>query len=226
MEGPGEILPRVATRFGDKVALVTATRRLSFVELDRASDRVAAGLAARGVEAGQTVSLYSQNRWEWVVAYHGALKAGAVINPVNVMLTMEELAFVLRDCESAAVFVGGDQAGATVDVAADLPSLRMVVSFDGASAGAVAFDELLTTTHPVPSWRPEADAPCTIGYTSGTTGHPKGAVQTHRAVLLNCALTATMHGRTEHDVVVTALPAPHVYGNYERGIDETREGNS
>ncbi len=56
-------------------------------------------------------------------------------------------------------------------------------------------------------------APSTIGYTSGTTGHPKGAVQSHQAVLLNCALTATMHGRTERDVVVTALPAPHVYGN-------------
>lgn len=38
-------------------------------------------------------------------------------------------------------------------------------------------------------------------------------MQSHRAVLLNCAMTATMHARTEHDVVVTALPAPHVYGN-------------
>jgi long-chain acyl-CoA synthetase len=53
----------------------------------------------------------------------------------------------------------------------------------------------------------------TIGYTSGTTGHPKGAMQSQQSVLLNCALTATMHGRTAADVVVTALPAPHVYGN-------------
>jgi long-chain acyl-CoA synthetase len=50
----------------------------------------------------------------------------------------------------------------------------------------------------------------TIGYTSGTTGHPKDAMQSHRAVLVNCALTATMHGRADRDVVVTALPAPHV----------------
>src|SRR5437867_230093 len=50
-------------------------------------------------------------------------------------------------------------------------------------------------------------------YTSGTTGHPKGAMQSHRAVFLNCALTGTMHVRTDRDVVVTALPAPHVYGN-------------
>jgi len=60
---------------------------------------------------------------------------------------------------------------------------------------------------------PEPTALSTIAYTSGTTGHPKGAMQSHRAVYLNCALTGTMHVRTERDVVVTALPAPHVYGN-------------
>lgn len=98
MDGPGDILRAVGSRFGTKPALVTATRTLSFAELDELSDRVAAGLVARGVRAGQVVSLYAQNRWEWVVTYHGALKAGAVVNPVNVMLTAEELAFVLRDC--------------------------------------------------------------------------------------------------------------------------------
>jgi long-chain acyl-CoA synthetase len=72
---------------------------------------------------------------------------------------------------------------------------------------------LLTADGPVPAISTEPDDPCTIGYTSGTTGYPKGAVQSHQAVLLNCALTATMHGRSERDVVVTALPAPHVYGN-------------
>ena len=53
----------------------------------------------------------------------------------------------------------------------------------------------------------------TIGYTSGTTGHPKGAMQSHRAVILNGAMTAQMHLKSELDTVVTALPCPHVYGN-------------
>jgi long-chain acyl-CoA synthetase len=53
----------------------------------------------------------------------------------------------------------------------------------------------------------------TIGYTSGTTGHPKGAMLSHRAILLNTAMTATYHVRTEHDTVVSALPCSHVYGN-------------
>ncbi len=212
VDGPGDILREVAPRFGGKPALVTATRTLSFAELDALSDRVAAGLVARGVRAGQPVSLYAQNRWEWVVAYHGALKAGAVVNPVNVMLTPEELAFVLRDCGSGAVFTSAEQAPTVLELTRDLPEPITVVSF-GACPGAVAFEELLACPDPAPVVVTDPDSPSTIGYTSGTTGHPKGAVQSHRAVLLNCALTATMHGRRSDDVVVTALPAPHVYGN-------------
>jgi long-chain acyl-CoA synthetase len=216
VDGPGDILRAAAARFGGKTALVTASRTLTYAELDALSDRVAAGLAARGVRAGQPVSLYAQNRWEWVVAYHGALKAGAVVNPVNVMLTPEELAFVLRDCGAAAVFTSAEQAATVLELTRELPELRTVVALGSTgpdAGGALGFDELLAGDAPVPSVTVDPDTASTIGYTSGTTGHPKGAVQSHRAVLLNCALTATMHGRREDDVVVTALPAPHVYGN-------------
>lgn len=211
--GPGDILPRSAARFGDKAALVTAARTMTFTELAHESGRVAAALVERGVRPGQTVSIYAQNSWEWVVAYHGALRAGAVVNPVNVMLTPVELAFVLADCEATAVFTSAEQAPGVVELTRDLAALHTVVSLGAAGGGAVAFVDLLAADgeDPVVDVRP--DEPCTIGYTSGTTGHPKGAVQSQQAVLLNCALTATMHGRSEHDVVVTALPAPHVYGN-------------
>lgn len=211
--GPGGIVPRSAARFGDKPALVTATRTLTFHELDQESARIAAALWERGVLPGQTVSIYAQNSWEWVVAYHGALRAGAVVNPVNVMLTPTELAFVLADCKSVAVFTSTQQAPGVRALTRDVPGLRLVVSFGDAPEGTVAFAELLASTGPDPTIEILPGDPCTIGYTSGTTGHPKGAVQSHQAVLLNCALTATMHGRSERDTVVTGLPAPHVYGN-------------
>lgn len=210
---PGGILRHAAARYAGKTALVTAARTMTFHELNAESDRIAAALAGRGVRPGQPVSLYAQNRWEWVVAYHGALKAGAVVNPVNVMLTPEELAFVLRDCAAAAVFASAEQAADVLALTRDIPDLGTVVAFGDPPEGAVGFAELLADQGPVPDFAPDPAAPCTIGYTSGTTGHPKGAVQSHRAVLLNCALTATMHGRTSADVVVTALPIPHVYGN-------------
>jgi long-chain acyl-CoA synthetase len=208
------ILPRAAARHRAKTALVTDARALSYGDLDALSDRVAAALAGRGILPGDRVSLYSQNRWEWVVAYHGILKAGAVANPINVMLTPKEVRYVLDDCGARAIFCEGAKAPAVLDVAREVPAVEHVVSFGEAPPGALPFDALVAApaARPaVPVAAPEALS--TIAYTSGTTGHPKGAMQSHRAVLLNCALTATMHVRTEADVVVTALPAPHVYGN-------------
>lgn len=210
----GQILPRAAARYGNKPALVTDTRTLSYAELDALSDRVAAALAVRCIAPGDRVSLYSQNRWEWIVAYHGILKAGAVVNPINVMLTAQEVRYVLSDCGARAIFCGPDKAPDVLDAARDVPGVEHVVSFGEAPVGALDFEALLAERAPrpdVPAAAPTALS--TIGYTSGTTGHPKGAMQSHRAVFLNCALTGTMHVRTERDVVVTALPAPHVYGN-------------
>ncbi|HEU4368486.1 MAG TPA: AMP-binding protein [Methylomirabilota bacterium] len=210
----GQILPRAAARFGAKPALVTDTRTLSYAELDAFSDRVAAALAARGIAPGERVSLYSQNRWEWIVTYHGILKAGAVVNPINVMLTAKEVRYVLGDCGARAIFCGPDKTAAVLEAARDVPGVEHVVSFGEAPAGALAFESLLAGAAGRPSLPPAAPTELsTIAYTSGTTGHPKGAMQSHRAVFLNCALTGTMHVRTERDVVVTALPAPHVYGN-------------
>ena len=82
----GLIVPRAAQRFGSKPALVTARRTMTYRELDDLCDRVAGGLQDLGVRPGDRVSLYSPNRWEWVVAYHAALRAGAVVNPINVCL--------------------------------------------------------------------------------------------------------------------------------------------
>jgi long-chain acyl-CoA synthetase len=214
MKGPGDILRVAAARWGPKTALITARRSLSFAELDELSDRVAAALGQRGIVAGDRVSLLAQNRWEWIVAYHGVLKAGAVVNPLNVMLTNDEVAYVANDCGASAIFCEGARAAAMRTLALDVPSLAHVISFDGEEGGATAFASLLEDDAGAPPhFEPDWLGLSTIGYTSGTTGRPKGAMQSHRAVLLNCALTATMHGRSERDTVVTALPAPHVYGN-------------
>jgi len=215
MNGPGEILRASAAQFGEKTALVTSTRALSYVELDDLSSRLGASLVSRGVGAGDRVSIYSQNRWEWVVAYHAALKVGAVVNPVNVMLTPEELRFVMSDCGAAVLFASGDKLAALGGVIGAVPSLRDVVGFDDSPHATAPLAELIADPAPA-TFLPhvaEPSAPSTIGYTSGTTGHPKGAAQSHQAVLLNCQATALMHGRHADDIVVTALPAPHVYGN-------------
>jgi long-chain acyl-CoA synthetase len=72
----GMILARSAQRFGSKPALIAGGRTLTYHALHELCDRVAGGLHTLGVRPGDRVSLYSPNRWEWVVAYHAALRAG------------------------------------------------------------------------------------------------------------------------------------------------------
>jgi long-chain acyl-CoA synthetase len=211
LRGPGDILPFAAAKQPGKTALITATRSLTFGELDDLSSRAASGLRARGVRPGSTVSLYGPNTWQWIVAYHAVLRAGAVVNPINVMLTPPEVAYILRDCQSVAVLTSDAQFDVLRELTAGIDGAELVLGLDrdGGTGFATLFDcEPLTQVSDV-----DPAALSTIGYTSGTTGHPKGAMQSQQAVLLNCALTATMHGRSAADVIVTALPAPHVYGN-------------
>jgi long-chain acyl-CoA synthetase len=209
----GMILTRSAKSFGSKPALIAGERTFTYGELDDLCARVAGGLHELGVRPGDRVSLYSQNRWEWVVAYHAALRAAAVVNPINVMLTPEEVAFVLNDCGAAAIFTTGEKAGVILDLTRAVPTLRQVISFDPAG-GAAAFEDLLGhRAEPPDVARPAPADLSTIGYTSGTTGHPKGAMQSHRAVFLNTAALFAVQTRTCRDVMLNALPLPHVYGN-------------
>jgi len=210
----GTIVTRAARQFGARTALITGDRTLTYRELDELCDRVAGGLHDMGVRPGDRVSLYSPNRWEWVVTYHAALRAGAVVNPINVMLTAEEVAFVLNDCGAAAIFTSGDKAEVIAGLTRSVPALRRVVGFDPAGGGVTSFGDLLSGPAAAPDVpRPAPADLSTIGYTSGTTGHPKGAMQSHRAVFLNTAALFAVQTRTERDVLLNALPLPHVYGN-------------
>ncbi|MEV6113759.1 AMP-binding protein [Streptomyces sp. NPDC052109] len=209
---PADMIGAAAARHGGRTALVGRDRTLTYAELDAAVGRVAAGLSEHGVRPGERVSLFSENRWEWVAAYHGILRAGCVVNPVNAMLTAPELAVVVEDCGSAVLLASGT---CIERVGAVLPGgVRLVVSFDDAPTGVLRFADLFGDGPA--DWDSCAARPrdlCGISYTSGTTGHPKGAMQAREALLLNWVYTAAMHARSSVDVVLTALPLPHVYGN-------------
>jgi len=210
----GEILPQAAARYGAKTALVMGDRCFSFSELEELSARLCNALRGLGVRPGDRVTLYSQNCWEWIVSYYAIARAGAVINPVNVMLTPEEVLYVVQNCGAKAVIASEDKGEALLDIKQDSPLQHVVLFGDSKRTGATSLARLLASANP--KCEPVAVTPdetSTIAYTSGTTGHPKGAVLSHRNVVYNSGLTATMHVRNQSDTVVTALPTAHVYGN-------------
>lgn len=211
----GRILPIAAERFGNNAALIIDDITLSFNELEKRSNQLANALVSLGVAPGDRVTLYSPNSWEWIVSYYGVLKLGAVINPVNVMLTPGEVEFVANDC-GATVIIASYEKALSIQGVKGKSGVREVIVFgdEPLPEGLLSFNGLLNDSDDAfQVAEVDTHSLSTIGYTSGTTGHPKGACLSHYNVLLNVEMTALMHQRSEKDTVVTALPCPHVYGN-------------
>jgi long-chain acyl-CoA synthetase len=158
-----------------------------------------------------TATLYAPNSWDWIVSYYGALKTGAVINPINVMLTpAEEVAYVTKDCGASALIGSPDKIKPAVE--AGVTRLTTIVFGEESVAGATPFSELIAKRQEFEPVSVKPEALSTIGDISGTTGYPKGAMQSHRAVVLNVAMLSQMQLKSPPDTVVTAVPCPHDYG--------------
>ncbi len=209
-----QIITDAAQRYTNKTALIIGDQQFSYAELDALSNQVANSLVAIGVSPGDRVTLYGANAWEWVVSYYGVLKTGAVVNPINVMLTPEEVAFVVEDCGAKAIIASKEKGLPLVGLETRTSIEKLILYGEDIPVGATSFEHLIEEA-PEDFISPliDPDSMSTICYTSGTTGKPKGAMLSHKAVITNCTMTALMHGRCEQDVVVTALPCPHVYGN-------------
>jgi long-chain acyl-CoA synthetase len=213
----GEFITRSARRQPDKVALVFENRSWTFAELDNASSTIALELERLGIVRGDRVSLYAHNCAEWIITYYAIAKIGAVVNPLNPMLTTDEAAYAMNDCGARAVIGSAEKIGALQPALRETRLEWRIAFGNDIPAGAISFDALLRAQPPASGRYPVDDIGpddlCAIGYTSGTTGHPKGAVLSHRAIVMNTAMTAVMHVRTAQDTVVSALPCTHVYGN-------------
>ena len=210
----GEILPEAARRFGDKVALVVGAATFSFSELDSMSNGVANGLVGAGVEPGDRVTLYGPNCWEWLVAYYAIAKSGAVVNPISSMFTVDEVRYVVADSGARVVVAASDKGIPVLDLIGTANLSSVVLWGDDVPEGATSFatwiDDAPRDFEPVKRGRGDLAAVC---YTSGTTGHPKGAMQSHRAVIGAAVGTVVMGARGPGDRVINSLPLPHVYGS-------------
>jgi long-chain acyl-CoA synthetase len=203
-------------RFGGKTALtmIDSGEGVTFAQIDARAGRYAAGLAAAGVARGDCVALHLPNGIDWIVVYHAIARLGAVVVPVNILLSPDEVAYITEDSGAVAIALPTDRAA---DIAAarapDACSILTIAHGEGSANGTVPAARLLESAISLDPVDVDPDDLFTIGYTSGTTGRPKGATQTHRALVYNLAMTSTMHVRGPHDRVLSALPFPHVYGN-------------
>jgi long-chain acyl-CoA synthetase len=208
------LVHEAARRFGERVAVTMLGEggSATFEQVEERAGRYAGGLARLGIGRGDRVVLNLPNGIDWMVAYHAIARLGAVVVPANFLLTASEVAFIAENSEAQAIILpGGREAAITATLSEAGVELVRILHGEGGSGDATS-EHLLDA----PWLAPVDVAPddlFTIGYTSGTTGRPKGAMQTHRAVFGSTAMTATIHVRHSEDRILTALPFPHVYGN-------------
>jgi len=203
----------VARARGGQPVLLGAGGNWSFGKLDQASNRVAAGLARREVEPGDRIGLYCPNVPEFAVAYLGILKAGASVVPINLMLSPNEVAFILDDAGAKGFFYHQTLAQAAAEARESVAGLKFSVMI-GAGIGAdPILDELMASTEETPSLDIDADRHlAAILYTSGTTGRPKGAMLSHRNLTANTvSIMQAMDLEPGRDRLLVVLPMFHAF---------------
>jgi long-chain acyl-CoA synthetase len=211
----GEVLRETARSFGDRVALVWYGREISYADLDHAADRFARALAADGVRPGDHVALLLPNSPQFVIAYYGGLRAGAILVPLNPLYTAPELEQQLTDSGARVLVtlsmfhetVGAVRRTVRLDrvIVANVkdyfpPLLRVLFTLlkekkEGhraeLGAGEVAWPAFLAGAQDTPVAHVAQPGDVAVfGYTGGTTGVPKAAMLTHRNLVTNMVQSA------------------------------------
>src|SRR5947207_13240891 len=200
----------------EKVAVILDQFRLDYQTVDALSNQLAGSVTAAGVRRGDRVGLMLPNVPQFVIAYYGILKAGAVVVPMNVLLKAPEVAFYVGDSEARVLITWEDFAAEAVEGVSQLSGVATYVdNRPGSEArpqGRRQFTELLQGSPAFDMVPTDPDDTAVILYTSGTTGKPKGAELTHLNMLLNARLSDMMYPRADHDVHLITLPMFHSFG--------------
>jgi len=235
----GSVLDHTAERFPDQDALVFPglNLRWSWHELNQRVNRVASGLTALGVEAGQHVGIWSMNVPEWMVTQFAVGRIGAVLVNVNPAYRVHELRDALQMADVATLLVGSPFKGSdfVTMVESLCPEVAASSSRDWTAAVFPRLKRLVALSdRPGPGWwtwsdlelgpqtaasvldaRVQAVRPTdihNIQFTSGTTGLPKGAMLTHRNVLMNAYYTGERLRYGAADRICVPVPFYHCFG--------------
>ena len=229
----GDNLERTVATHGEREALVDVPsgRRWTYVELLADVDRLARGLLAKGVAAGDRIGIWAPNCPEWTLLQYATARVGAVLVNVNPAYRTHELSYVvnqsgMRMLVSALSHKTSDYRAMVEEARPETPDLTEVVYI-----GDVSWDQLVAgaeaATAEQLAERGAAltpDDPINIQYTSGTTGFPKGATLSHHNILNNGYFVGEMIRYTEADRICIPVPFYHCFGMVMGNLAATSHG--
>jgi fatty-acyl-CoA synthase len=223
-----------ATRYPDKPVAIFYDTPISYVRFRDEVERIAGYLQAEcGVEQGDRVLLYMQNSPQFILAYYAILRANAVVVPVNPMNLTQELRHYVVDTGASTIFVPQDLYRQVQPLVGDAlrhvlvaaysdyltePTDLKVPEFVAAARqqidgeGVVLWSAMLAAGRRPGPLTAGPDELAVMPYTSGTTGHPKGCMHTHRSVMYNALAGMQWFGSQQDAVALGVLPFFHVTG--------------
>jgi len=227
----GENLDRTVAAYGAREALVDreSGRRWTYAQLRADVDAVAHALLRRGVAKGDRVGVWAANCPEWTIVQYATARIGAILVTINPAYRTHELAYVLNQAGVSVLFAAprfksADYAAMIDEVRPDCPGLRETILF-----GSAEWADL-----PEPAGDPAAlaararelspDDAINIQYTSGTTGHPKGATLSHHNILNNAFMVSEVCGITADDRIAIPVPLYHTFGMVLGNLGATTRG--
>ena len=211
---PVSFLDRARVVHGDRAAVVDGPLTRSYEDLADRCERLAGVTLDLGLEPGDAVSVLAPNVSMALEATFGFPMAGVVFNALNSRLSAPELAWIVAHAESRVLFADHALAGVARSIQQQVPGLRVVVSSDAGVSGAsdCEYEALLAAAEPHRAEIADEHTVLSLNYTSGTTGHPKGVMYSHRGANLNALAMAAQGGLDSDAVFLWTLPMFHCNG--------------
>lgn len=205
-----ELLEVQAGQLGDKPFVLLENETLTYREIHERSCRVAVNLAKRGVGPGDKIVLLMSNCLEFLYAFLGAGRIGAVAVPVNPTLKPDEIAYIAADSDADTIITIPEFAPLLPQLHALAPHIKRVFVLREPVEGAEPFSALLEPVDAVPPVAAQASDDAALIYTSGTTGLPKGVILTHNNYIWNARMVAARITMGPADRLFCVLPLFHV----------------
>ncbi|MGJ4890922.1 acyl-CoA synthetase [Bradyrhizobium sp. HKCCYLR20261] len=210
----GDLLRRSAARTPGKTAVICGETSWTYAEFNAVVDRLAAGLASRGVGKGERVAILARNSHAFAALRFALARLGAVLVPINFMLKPEEVAYILKHAGARLLATDSGFAGVARAAKALAPAVEQMIWLPSEApserqADMIDFAELASSTSAAPIVEIAGSDVAQIVYTSGTESLPKGAMLTHDAVIWQYVSCIVDAGIAADDVTLHALPLYH-----------------